>query len=556
MVSDQEKDGPRTNEHGTSRRSFVGALAVSGVSGGIVGRSSRGLKGSNEAASTQGPWQGIDLSDSGTNVTNDLSHLDLGQSLAATELEGDNSFRVDLDVESPNPNIVNVRTDLGVESNEDDLWVAIYDHYQSFSPSNRNHMYVVPPGTWLVETNNIHLEAHEFFGISGNPSATLRVNDQDVDRLMTVGTTDDTPPNAQRTVMQDLAVDIRGDYDAGIGRWYTYRFGLIERITMLGTRNRLHPEYGGDRHTIMVDGIKSTSTNLIRGCDLNNWDVRHDAPQVGHAVAYSSEPSHVGLNVWEGCQVTGYTDNGFYMSTSNGRNLISGCTAVNCAGAGIRIGDNDMVRNCKIIMREEPAHSWSGLWLENGGGQVVEKLYIRNLIQKPTEIIRCTQSGQAQLKNVHINDDGGNGRTIRVNDNDDSQTTFSSCTITDRSSPTTSDYGVYVQSSNVQFRDCDFDFESRSGNDRHGIFVNGRGENVDTLGIANCSVDADGASLRFADSGEKHHVQNSIFEALVMSDADASLTDVLWLGNHHEGDTVFHGARENWKGDFNWGFEV
>ncbi|QFU84422.1 right-handed parallel beta-helix repeat-containing protein [Natronorubrum aibiense] len=552
MKSNTDKDRLRANEQGTLRRSYLGALTAFGVSGVLTNSSSME---SNETASSQSPWQGINLSDSGTTVTENLAHLDFGSSLAATEFD-DNSVRIDLETGTSNPNIVNVRTDLGVEPEEDDLWGAIYDHYQSFSPSNRNHMYVVPSGTWFVETDNINLEAHEFFGISGNQSATLRINDQDVDRMMTVGTIGNSRPHAQRTVMRDLEIDIRGDYDTGIGRWYTYKFGLMERITMLGSRNRLHPEYGGDRHTIMVNGVKSTTTNLIRACHLNNWDVQYDAPQVGHAIAYSSEPSHLGLNIWEGCQVTGYTDNGFYMSTSNGRNLIAGCTAVNCAGAGIRIGANDMVRNCKIIMREEPAHSWSGLWLENGGGQVVEKLYIRNQIEKSTEIIRCTQNGSARLTDVHITDRGSGGRVIRVNDDNDSRTSFDSCTIDDQSSPTNDDYGVYVQSSNVQFRDCEFDFTSRSDSQRHGIFVNGRGDNVNRLVIDNCDIDADGASLRFADSGEKHKIQNSVFEALVMSDNGAALTDVLWLGNHHEGRTVFHGERSNWKGDFNWGFEL
>ncbi|MFP8958294.1 right-handed parallel beta-helix repeat-containing protein [Natrialbaceae archaeon A-CW3] len=556
MSSDQEKKQDDPTEQGTSRRSYLGALTALGAGGGLVGHTTEGSKGTTQASSSQSPWEGISVSDSGTEVTDDISHLDFGSSLSATELEDDNNVQVNLDTEGTNPYIINVQDDLGVEPNEDDLWEAVYDHYQSFSPSNRNHMYIVPPGTWLIETDNIHLEAHEFFGIRGNPSATLRINDQDVDRMMTVGTIDDSLPHAQRTVMQDFQVDIRGDFDTGIGRWYTHRFGLIERVNMRGSRNRLHPEYGGDRHTIMVDGVKSTSTNLIRACHLNNWDVQHDADQVGHAIAYSSEPSHSGLNVWEGCQVTGYTDNGFYMSTSNGRNLISGCTAVNCAGAGIRIGANDMVRNCKIIMTEEPAHPWSGLWIENGGGQVVEKLYVQNNIQIPTEIIRCTHDGHARFTDVHINDQGEGGRIIRVNDDDDSPTIFNSCSITDRSSPSSSDYGVYVQSSNVRFHNCDFDFESQSDNDRHGIYINGRGNDVDNFVLDDCAINADGASLRFADGGEKHRVQHSTFEELVMSDANTSLRKVLWSGNHHEGRTVFHGERSNWKGDFNWGFDI
>lgn len=541
--------------HETSRRSYLGSVSGLVATVGLAGATSDHSLESPEASAVSRPWQGISVSDSGESVSGDLAHLDIGSSLAATRV-GDHQVRIDLDTDEPYPDIIDVHTDLGVEPEEDDLWKAIYDHYQSFSPTDRNHMYVVPRGTWLVETDDIHLEAHELFGLRGNPWATLRVNDQDVDRMMTVGTIDDSLPHAQRTVLQDLEIDIRGDMDTGIGRWYTHRFGLIERVIMRGSRNRLHDDYGGDRHTIMVDGVKPTTTNLIRGCHLNNWDVSHDAPQVGHAIAYSSEPNHEGLNIWEGCQVTGYTDNGFYMSTSSGRNLIQGCTAVNCAGAAIRIGENDVVRNCHIYMREAPAHPWSGIWLENGGGQVVEKVYIENRIAKPTEIIRCTHDGHARFTDVHVEDAGTDGRVIRVNDDDETKTIFNSCTFHGRTTPERSDYAVYVQSSNVRFQDCSFDFASETESDRHAIFVTGRGSDVDRFSLDHCIIDADGATLRFGDDGKRHRVEQSEFGALVMSDADVTLEEVLWIGNHHDGRTIFHGDRINWQGDFNWGFDV
>lgn len=541
-----------TERGGPTRRTYLGALSGLLATGGLRGASADPVTASERG----GPWQGISLSDSGATITEDLSHLDVGRSLTATALEDEHDVRIDLDVDASNPNVVHVQSDLGIEPGEDDLWGAIYEHYQSFRPTRRNHLYVVPPGTWLVETNDIRLEAHEFFGIAGTPQSTLRVNDQDVDRMMTVGTIDTSLPHAQRTVMQDLEIDIRGDFDCGIGRWYTYTFGLIQRVRMRGARNRLHPVYGGDRHTIMIDGVIPGTTNVIRHCHLNNWDISHDSPQVGHAIAFGSETNNRGLNIWEGCQVTGYTDNGFYVSSNSGRNILIGCTASNCAGAAFRIGANDVIRNCNLYMRQQPAHPWTGLWIENGSGQHVQNFYVRNEVRKPTEIIRCTQDGQAVLNNVRIDDRGTDGRIMRINDSDSNLTIFESCKINDRSAPSISDYGVYVQSSNVRFRDCMFDIASQSDSDRNGIFVNGRGNDVDSLYLDGCEVSADVASLRFADSGEKHNVLHTTFHDMVMSDSDADLEKVLWIGNHHEGRTRFNGQRSNWQGCCNWGFDV
>ncbi|WP_247001362.1 right-handed parallel beta-helix repeat-containing protein [Halosolutus gelatinilyticus] len=547
-----------------SRRTYTRLLGALGVGGSLTAAQSMRSNGDDIAAAAQNrrpERRGITVSDSGSTVDDDVTHLDFGGALTAvgSDDSGDeaDSVRIQAADDSSNANIVNVRDDLGVEPQQGDVWGAIYDHYQSFSPTNRNHRYVLPAGTWHVETDNIHLNAHEYFGLVGEPFATLKVTSQDVDRMMTVGRIDDSLPHAQRTVMKDLQVDIRGEYDAGICRWYTYSYGLIENVSMRGRRDRLNPTYGGDRHTIMVDGRQTTTTNIIRGCHLNNGDTSYNQDtHVGHAIPFSSEIYNLGTNIWEACQVTGYIDNGFYVSNNSGRNIITGCHARNCAGAGIRIGANDYVRNCRITMTEQPGYPWSGLWLENGGGQIVDGLTVHNSIEKNTEIVRLTQDGPARLVGVHITDDGGNGRAIRVADNDRTRTVFHSCSITDRTSPTVSDYAVYVRSSNVVFKDCEYDLESQSEQDRHGFFVSRQGTNVDRLVLNGTDIDADGASLRFAESGRAHNVESTVFDGLVLSDSDTTLEEALWVGNRHEGDTAFRGERINWKGDFNFGFTV
>ena len=556
MDDDHQHDRTDRTIRGVTRRSYVGllgALGASGVGAGQAMGSSEVDVALDERGAQSG--SGIAVSDSGTAVSESVTHLDFAGSLSPVASD-DGSGSVRVQPQSlTNPNVVNVAVDLGVEPGDDDVWAAIYDHYRSFQPTERNHRYVIPAGTWHVATDNVHFDAHEYLGIVGEPHATLKVTDQDVDRMMTVGTIDASLPHAQRTVMKDLRVDIRGPYDTGIGRWYTYTYGHLENVSMRGRRDRLNPDYGGDRHTILVDGRRRLTTNIIRGCHLVNGDTAYDrSTHVGHAIPFSSEPNNLGTNIWEGCQVRGYVDNGFYVSTNSGRNILIGCHALNCAGAGIRIGTDDCVQNCQITMTESTPFPWSGLWLEDGGGQVIDRMRIRNEVEKTTEIVRLTQDGSARVSNLHITDAGGDGRAIRVADSDETQTVFEGCTITDRSSPDTSDYAIYVRSSNVTFRDCEHDLESQSAQNRHGIFVNSGGTDVDELTLENSDIDADGAALRFGESGRSHSVRDSTFDGLVMSDADTTLSNALWLGNRHRGRTVFHGERVDWQGDFNFGF--
>ncbi|WP_226041947.1 right-handed parallel beta-helix repeat-containing protein [Natrinema sp. DC36] len=554
METDHQHDGSTGTTGDTTRRSYIRSLAAIGLGSVVTGTAASGSQGTGVAAAqTDASARGITVTDSGTTIADTVSQLNFDGSLSATQ-SAPNTVSVRGDT---NPNIVDVRDDLGVEPEGDDLWAAIEDHYTSFKPTERNHRYEIPAGTWHVETDNIHFDAHEYLGIVGDPFAVLRVTDQDVDRLMTVGSLDASLPHAQRTVMRDLQVDIRGEYDAGIARWFTYRYGHMENVSMRGTRDRLNLEYGGDRHTILVDGVRSSTTNVISGCHLGNGDTASDrSTHVGHAIPFSSDVYNHGTNFWEGCQVSGYIDNGIYVSGDDGRNIITGCHVRNCAGAGIRIGPNDYVQDCQITMTEHPGFPWSGLWIESGGGQLVSQLLVNNQIKKDTEIIRLTQDGPARLTDVHIGDEGTDGRAIRINDNDHAPTLFEGCTITDRSSPTISDYAVYVRSSNVTFNDCEFDIGPQSSTDRHGVFVTNGGEDINRLELDSCTVEADGASLRFAESGADHTVESSFFEGLVMSDPETTLSSVLWVGNRHYGETNFAGERAEWQGDFNFGFDV
>lgn len=553
MAADNRGE-PAENNEDVSRRSYMQLLGALGLGSAASTRVIDSGETDVARAAPDGGTapQGITVSDSGTDVGEGVTRLNFEGALSPI-VEDDNSVQVQQS--AANPNIVNVQTDLGVQPRQGDVWGAIYEHYQSFRPTNRNHRYVLPPGTWHVETDNIHLDAHEHFELVGSPLATLKVNDQGVDLLMTVGTIDTSLPHAQRTIMRDLRIDIRGDYDAGIGRWYTYALGVIENITMRGQRDRLHPEYGGDLHTLMVAGRRPGSTNVIRQCLLTNGHAVYDPDEVerGYAIGFSAEPPHRGTNIWDGCQISGY-GSGFYVSTSGGQNIITGSHVQNCGRASIRIGANDRIQDSRVTMTRHPGRPWTALWLENGGNQTVENLQILNQIEKDTEVIRLTQDGPARLSNVHISDEGTDGRAIRVADNDQTQTIFEGCSLTDRSSPNISDYAIYVRSSNVTFRDCDFDIESQSDRNRHGIYVIGSG--VDKLSLDNCDIEADVASLRFRANGADHNVRSSFFDGLVMSDANTTLENVLWLGNRHYAGTAFRGNHVNWQGDFNFGYDV
>ncbi|MFC4438404.1 MULTISPECIES: hypothetical protein [Natrialbaceae] len=547
-----ENESPdESNERDVSRRSYMQLLGAVGLGTGVQAT----MSGNDVAAAApdgEGAAHGITVSDSGTDVSDGITRLDFEGSLSPAVQDGDtNSVQVQ---SATNPNVVNVRVDLGVRPRQDDLWAAIRRHYNSFSPANRNHLYVVPAETWFVRSNNLDLPSHRFFGLVGEPTATLRVNDQNVDRMMTVGRINTSAGQAQRTVMRDLRIDITGDYDSGIGRWYTHGCGRIENIRLVGQRNR-GAAYGGDLHTIMIDGRTPETTNIIRNVHLNDGDTYHGR-EGPYALAFSSEVNNVGVNIWEGCQVSGFKTSAFYASSNSGRNIYQGCHARNCGGGCFRLGADDYMYNCRITMDEHPGRAWSGLWLQLGSGQVVNGLRVHNEVEKDTEIVRLTQDGSARISNMHIVDEGTDGRAIRVSDDDNSRTVFEGCSLIDRSSPTISDYPIYVRSSNVTFKDCEYDIDPQSNVDRHGIFVSRQGTNVDRLSLDHCEIDTDGASLRFGESGREHNITNSFFEGIVMSDSRTTLQNVLWVGNRHRAQTIFNGQRTNWQGDFNFGYSV
>lgn len=551
MESDHQSGSTESNG-AVPRRSYAKLLGILGVSDGSSGAPLMGDRGSDLAAMPSDGGNGpreLTVSDSGTDVVDGVTRLDFEGALSpVVEDEDADSVRVQ---QQSNPNVVDVREDLGVQPEQDDLWAAVRDHYDSFRPSNRNHLYVVPAGTWFVESDNLDLPAHEFFGLVGKPYATLKVNDQRVDRLMTVGRTDSSLPHAQRTEMRDLRVDISGEYDAGIGRWHTYGYGQIDDVRLQGRRERT-AAYGGDRHTLTVDGVTSETTNIVQNCHLSGGETVADR---GGSYAFSSTDNR-GTNIWKGCQASGFLGGAFYAAADSGKNIYTGCHARNFGGSGFRLSGNDRVQNCQITMTEHRGRPWIGLWVERGSGQVVDGLEVFNAVEKDTEIIRLTQDGRAKLSNVFIDDRGATGRAIRVLDDDRTRTVFEQCTLVDRTSPEISSYAVNVGSSNVTFRDCQFDLESQTDRKRHGILVSRGGTNVDRLTLDGCDVDSDDASLLFNDSGRQHTISYSFFEGRVLSGDRTTLSDVLWIGNRHGGRAVFHGQRTNWKGDFNVGFDV
>ncbi|SEP92865.1 right-handed parallel beta-helix repeat-containing protein [Natrinema salaciae] len=553
MDEDNQEDRSGSARGETSRRSYVRMLGALGIGGALSGVAATSSRNAGIAAAQSQEAASIAVSDSGTTVDDDVSHLDFGESISVTDTDADT---VTVRGET-NPNVVDVRDDLGVEPEADDLWGAIEDHYYSFEPTERNHCYKIPAGTWYVDTDNVHFGAHEFLGIVGEPFAVLEVTDQDVDRLMTVGTIDTSLPNAQRTVLRNVQVDISGEYDAGICRWYTYRYGLIENVSMRGQRNKREPTYGGDLHTIMVDGRLPTTTNVIRNCHLVNGDTYYDRDShFGFAIPFASEIYNRGTNHWESCKAAGYISHGFYVSHDSGRNVLSDCHTHNCGAAHIRLGTNDSAQNCRISMTEHPGVPWTGLWLEDDGNQRIDGLNVTNEVRKNTELVRLTQDGPARLTNVSLTDTGTDGRAIRIDDSGDAQAVFDRCSLTDRTSPSVSDYAVSVRSSRVTFTDCEFDVSSQSSTDRHGLFVTDGDGSIDRIRIDGCSIDSDDASLRFAESGADHSVESSFFDGLVMSDPDTELSNVLWTGNRHYGETDFRGERVQWQGDFNFGYEL
>ena len=243
--------------------------------------------------------------------------------------------------------------------------------------SEVNHEFVLPAGTYSWNSEFVLYDPIEYLEIRGEPRATLQVRDHSVNVAFELGSwADDNPP--QHVVLQDFDLDIadQSERDAGFITAHVGRC-LIDNVELVGSRWRHGPE-GGGRYTCLINTRDPEMLSMVRNLSFPDGEIADSSePSVGHSIGFSADPPHEGINLWQQCYVEDYVDNGFYVSNSDGENLIVHGTAVNCGNGTLRIGADDEARDCKVLLdaASEQIYPGAGLWFQ-GGEPLAERIEI------------------------------------------------------------------------------------------------------------------------------------------------------------------------------------
>ncbi|WP_255171456.1 hypothetical protein [Natrononativus amylolyticus] len=426
---------------------------------------------------------------------------------------------------------------------EGDLAAEIQSYLADREP---NHLFVLPAGTYSWNSQ-LELSGFEFFGVVGAPQATLAVETHDPDYAFDL--------EGERVLLGDFTVDITaGDtIDAGIVFAGIERRGLIENLDLRGERDYHQSDRGG-KFTCRVDTLEEDGYTEIRNVRLPDGEVEGDG---GSVIPFAADPPHVGTNVWNGCYVKDWTS-GFYVMNNDGRNILQGCLTIDCNNFGIRLGRNDVCRDSRIVLSDASDRDTPGMGLTIfGGSPLVENVQIEapdiwnNALwvggQATGGTVRDVDIYIGEISPVHAIDISG-GLSL------EEELLFENVTIVDESDGSAHpvhgagfDYSVEVGTPNVTFRDCRFESPNRDG-----MRVVGAASDAGVT-IENCTFDTGGADLRFTVEDAGHSVCNNRFNGDVAW--DEPLSEVLWMGNRHEG-AVESGGTEDWNALANWGFDV
>ncbi|TYL38012.1 hypothetical protein CV102_13925 [Natronococcus pandeyae] len=240
-----------------------------------------------------------------------------------------------------------------------------------------NHEFVLPMGSYDWNTQFVLNGPIRYFGISGDPRATLQIQNPDIGLAFEFGRWgSDNPP--QHVVLRNVDVDIsdQPERDAGLITAHVGRC-LIDNVELVGQRWSHGPE-SGDRYTCMVNTREESALSVIRNLSLPDGEVEDpDEPSVGHSIGISADPPHTGIDVWTQCYVEEFVDNGFYVRNSPGDNIIAHSMAVNCGNGNLRLGEADEALDCRLRLDtgSEQDYPGAGLWL-NGGQPIAERIAI------------------------------------------------------------------------------------------------------------------------------------------------------------------------------------
>lgn len=453
-----------------------------------------------------------------------------------------------------------------------------------------NHKFVVPDGTY---TWNTPLDERKFtgdteftyLGVVGKGDVTFDVTDPNIYQenegiLFYINS-----GNCRELELADFDVDVSdedsGIIDAGIVFTSVRHHANIRNITLEGQRHRRtsnKDKYRGHRYTVRVNTTTASGFSIIQDVRLPNGDTYYgDLEQDKHAIAFSSSEGHVGRNLWLGCYVEGFIDNGFYVKANpvngnTGSNYVYHSRVKNCGNGGIRLGDGDHAECCEIVNydADDRGYSYTGLWLAQGHCSA-SNINIDVKSSANNGVVRV-RSESAYAENVKVESDaehfildaGGYGKGQAVMTN---WRVIDKCKDTSAAAPIC----AVVRRNNVVIDGWDLDIETDvNDGKRYGFRIGDTEERDahpyrpnDTV-IKNCRVshnrdDYNKALIQIGGTDRTKLLYNEfggewIYPASATGDYTAD--DCLVIGNRIDDDDKVDGDQKTWQGDFNFGYEV
>ncbi|MFC6766027.1 hypothetical protein ACFQE6_13820 [Natrinema soli] len=236
-----------------------------------------------------------------------------------------------------------------------------------------HHAFVVPDGARWSST--LELPSGDFVALIGEDPGMVLDVDRSLDLAFDLGHRRGTLDEA---ILRNITLDIRGEdergeIDTGFVMAHIRRFAAFDNLELVGQRAR-YQDFGGglervgNRFTFLVqmvgDGSGVASVDNLRMLDGDTETRKH---QVGHAIATSADPAHLGRTVWSNCDLRNWVDNGYYVKNSPGPNELVNASGENNAGSTIRLGARDSVEGATVRFDEmtdrKPA---CGLWMQSG----------------------------------------------------------------------------------------------------------------------------------------------------------------------------------------------
>lgn len=224
-----------------------------------------------------------------------------------------------------------------------------------------NATFILPEGDYYLQSSLDYIADanHDRLVVRGEPHARIVVDDTSVDEFGAFGSASSTG-NFEHLELRNLTlvVDGENDLDAGWGRWNVDDLIIAQNLKIEGQRD-YHDgggDGGGGKYGVLANLRTEDGIGLYSNVDLPDGDTFYpEATLFDHAIGVASEPPHVGTNIWMGCSVEGWHDNGYYVKDGVGRNILIGCEARNCNAGCIRIGKSDAVIQCRAFIDDPDA---------------------------------------------------------------------------------------------------------------------------------------------------------------------------------------------------------